>query len=223
METDFWLERWERNQIGFHQDAVNSYLIKHLPELRLRAGDPVFVPLCGKTLDMLWLDEQGYAVLGVELSPLAIESFFKENARRVRCVQAGMFTRWTSGSLDILCGDFFDLTREDLGGAKAVYDRASLIALPPHMRPAYAAHMAGLLPSASRILLVTLEYPEGEMAGPPFSVGEREVRRLYHDWFDVKVLGSTDILAQNPRFRDRGLTRLCEIVYLLVKNSDAGP
>ena len=222
METEFWLERWERNQIGFHQDAVNSYLVKHLPELRLRAGDPVFVPLCGKTLDMLWLDEQGYAVLGVELSPLAIESFFKENARRVRCIPAGVFARWTSGSLEILCGDIFDLTPEDLGGATAVYDRASLIALPPGMRASYAAHMAGLLSSASRMLLITLEYPEGEMAGPPFSVGEREVRGLYQDWFGVKILDSMDILAQNRKFRDRGLSRLDEVVYLLVRNDDAG-
>ena len=80
MEKQFWLDRWEARQIGFHLPEVNAYLRRHWSALKLNAGDRVLVPLCGKSLDMLWLHEVGHGVLGVELSPIAIQEFFADNA-----------------------------------------------------------------------------------------------------------------------------------------------
>ncbi|WP_435626502.1 thiopurine S-methyltransferase [Candidatus Ferrigenium straubiae] len=215
MEKNFWLERWERKETGFHQDEINPYLREHWPELRLARSSKVFVPLCGKSRDMLWLREQGHAVLGVELSPLAAQAFFEENGLSPQRTRGERFDSHEADGIRILCGDFFDLDRDDLAGVKAVYDRASLIALPPEMRERYARHLVSILPPAAQILLVTLDYPQAEMSGPPFAVSVDEVNALYRDHAGIRLLAQLDVLAQNPRFRERGLSRLQENIFLL--------
>ena len=79
MGKDYWLERWEQEETGFHQSDTNPYLCQYWKELYLDQDDTVFVPLCGKSQDMLWLSAQNHKVLGVELSAIAVEGFFKEN------------------------------------------------------------------------------------------------------------------------------------------------
>jgi thiopurine S-methyltransferase len=186
MEHQFWLERWEQNQIGFHQAEINRYLSEHWQQLGLPDGAPVFVPLCGKSLDMLWLREQGHAVLGIELSEKAVSAFFEENSIPAEVHREGSFSTYIGEGLRLLSGDFFALKPGDLEGIHAVYDRAALIALPPEMRQHYAQHMAELLPAGAHILLVTMEYPEGTLEGPPFSVEEEEVHTLFGDLFTVE-------------------------------------
>ncbi len=186
MEHRFWLERWEQDQIGFHQTEINQYLSEHWRELGLADGAPVFVPLCGKSLDMLWLREQGHPVLGIELSEKAVKAFFQENALSAEVGRDERFVTYRTDDLRLLVGDFFALTSEDMGEVRAIYDRASLIALPPDMRRDYARHMAALLQGGAHILLVTMEYEAGAIEGPPFSVAEEEVRALYDECFEVE-------------------------------------
>ncbi|MCB1949417.1 thiopurine S-methyltransferase [Nitrosomonas sp.] len=217
MTQSYWLGRWERNETGFHQDTYNPYLIEYWPTLRLAAGSRVFVPLCGKTRDMIWLRDQGHAVLGVELSALAVQNFYRENALAPKQAQytGKQFNHFSDGNIDILHGDFFDLNKNDLTSIQAVYDRASLVALPPDLRRRYAAHMFDILPPATQILLVGFDYPQIEMQGPPYAVPHEEVIALYLPNADVRLLTQIDVLADNPRFQQRGLTRLVESVYLL--------
>lgn len=215
MEIPFWHERWKQNEIGFHQAGYNSHLQEFWPTLDLKPGAPVFVPLCGKSRDLLWLRAQGHAVLGVEVSPIAVRDFFNENAITPAVSMRGAFEVLEADGLTILCGDYFALTPEWLKDIQAVFDRASLIALPPEMRARYAAHMRHILPANARLLLVTMEYPPPGMQGPPFSVEEHEVRALYEKHFRVTSLLRKDILAENARFRERGLTALHEHVYRL--------
>lgn len=215
MEETFWLERWERQEIGFHQRNVNTQLLSHWPILDLAAGDPVFVPLCGKSGDMLWLRAQGHPVLGVELSPVAVAAFFSENDLVPQRQRQGKFDVAEADGIRILCGDFFDLTAGNLSGIKAVYDRAALIALPPDMRERYAAHMAAILPPGTRMLVVTLEYPQEEMQGPPFSVSPAEVERLYGGRGDVRLLRRDDVLSKDRRLAERGVTSLHECASLV--------
>lgn len=215
MKKDFWLERWEREEIGFHQDAFNPYLRQYWPDLRLARDSTVFVPLCGKSRDMLWLREQGCQVLGVELSAIAAQAFYKENNYTPQRLTSGKFESYDADHIRILCGDFFDLTKADLANVGAVYDRASMIALPPQMRERYVHHLVSILPPATKILLITVDYPQPEMEGPPFSVTAGEVEALYREHAEVRLLEQTDVLAQSPRFQQRGLSRLRESIFLL--------
>ena len=52
MEASYWQQRWEINQIGFHGDEVNPLLVSHIGALGLDKGARLFLPLCGKTLDI---------------------------------------------------------------------------------------------------------------------------------------------------------------------------
>ena len=209
------MERWDRGEIGFHQDEVNPYLIQYWPQLHITRDSMVFVPLCGKSRDMLWLREQGHPVLGVELSAIAVQAFFNENGYSPQHASEGRFDRCEADNIRILCGDFFDLCKDNLAKVGAVYDRASLIALPPEMRESYARHLISILPPATQILLVTVDYPQAEMQGPPFSVAAEEVTALYRDYANVRSLAKLDVLAKNPRFRERGLGRMQECIYMM--------
>jgi len=215
MEKDFWLERWEKQEIGFHENDINAYLTRYWKELNPPSGSTVFVPLCGKSNDMKWLREQGHPVLGVELSPLAAQAFFRENAYSAKGVKTGHFERYEANGIQIDCGDFFDLSKDDLANVKAVYDRAAMIALPPEMRQRYVQHLVNILPSATQILLVTFDYPQAEMSGPPFAVTPKEVEALYGKYAEINMLSQTDSLPQNPRFKSKGLTRLQESVFIM--------
>lgn len=219
MEPAFWHERWQANEIGFHQNEIHVYLQDFWPRLELHGAERVFVPLCGKSNDILWLLEQGHPVVGVELSSVAVEAFFRENRLDVEKTTLGKFTRWHFAELEILCGDFFELTPALLGEVPAVYDRASLIALPPEMRRRYVEHLTGLLTPGTRILLITLEYPQTDMQGPPFSVEESEVFALYRHGFSAQPLCAKDILAQEPRFQAKGVSRLHERAYWLERRA----
>ncbi len=213
VNSDFWLKRWETGQIGFHQAEVDAALQAHWATLNVPSGGSVFVPLCGKSRDFTWLRAQGHPVIGVELSEIAVRAFFAENGLMPDVSALGPLERHAAEGVTLLCGDFFDVKPNHLAGVAAVYDRAALIALPPDMRERYVERIIELIPHGAPILLVTLSYPDGEMEGPPFSVNEAEVRRLYGERFHVELVSTEDILADDPGFRQRGLTELTEQVY----------
>lgn len=213
MDAEFWYARWERNEIGFHQQEINTHLQAFWSELATQPGETIFVPLCGKTRDMLWLRSQGYKVLGVEISKVAVEAFFREQDLTPEISDQGHFQRWEADGVTLLLGDFFHLDRSDLAEVKTVYDRAALVALPKEMRRDYVRHLETIQSLNSQMLLITLEYPQDEMKGPPFSVEEGEVEALFSDKNRVSQLCALDILAENPRFRDKGLTRFSEKVF----------
>lgn len=215
MDADFWLERWRLGQTGFHQNRVTPLLGKYWPDLGVSKGSQVLVPLCGKSLDMVWLASQGHRVLGVELAPLAVEQFFDENrlTPQKRAIPAG--TLYSAGEIEIICGDIFALNQADFAECAGAYDRAALVALPSAMRERYVRHVYGQLPASARGLLLTLEYDQHEMDGPPFAVLEAEVRALYDNCAGVSILDRRAILDKEPAFAARGLTRLDTVVYAL--------
>lgn len=215
MEKEYWQERWNRNETGFHQAEINPYLREFWQRLQLGPASTVLVPLCGKSRDMLWLRQQGHAVLGVELSSIAAQAFFTENELASHGNACDRFMRLEASGVQVLCGDFFALSPEDTAAVSAVYDRAALVALPPDMRRHYVNHLLRILPPRTQILLVTLDYPQHEMAGPPFAVSLQEVATLYQNHAEITVLSQHDVLAQNPRFQERGLSRLEECAILL--------
>ena len=218
MEKQFWLERWQQNEIGFHQSEINTHLESCWGNLKIRPGATVFVPLCGKSRDMLWLLGQGHKVIGIEISQMAVEDFFKENDLQAKVSEHGKFTQYEAEEITILCGDFFDLLESDLNAITAIYDRASLIALPAEIRQKYTRHLFETLPQNPEMLLITIEYPAKEMQGPPFTVTEQEVQELFADNYQIERLSNLDILKENPRFIERGLTNMREKAYRLFFN-----
>ncbi|WP_236178069.1 thiopurine S-methyltransferase [Pseudomonas sputi] len=215
MQPEFWHKKWELNQIGFHQPEVNPYLQRHWPDLALPAQARVLVPLCGKSLDLLWLAGQGYRVLGVELSQRAVEDFFREQQLQAQISEEGGFKVYRGGAIELWCGDFFALSASDVADCTGLYDRAALIALPAPMRERYVTHLLGILPVGLRGLLITLDYDQAQMPGPPFAVEDSEVQRLFGGDWQVQALGEQDVLSESGKFLQAGVTRLEERVYRL--------
>jgi thiopurine S-methyltransferase len=214
-DHDFWRQKWRSGDIGFHRDEVHGALLRHAHRLGLDRGQPVFVPLCGKSADMHWLLGRGLKVLGVELSEVACEAFFRENGLRCTRSSRAPFEAYGHGDVLLLCGDVFDLEAEHLQQVRAVYDRAALVALPPPQRERYARLLRERLPAQTSMLLVSLDYEQARMSGPPFSVPDEEVRALFSPRFQLSVLEEADVIDEEPRFRARGLARLVQRVYLL--------
>lgn len=219
MQAEFWLARWREGRTGFHRDEPMPLLTKHWPELGLPAGSRVLVPLCGKSLDMAWLVAQGHRVLGVELSPLAVAQFFDEHGLGATRHTSKLGTHHVSGNIEIIQGDVFGLDEATLATCSGIYDRAAIIALPPPMRERYARELYTRLPAGCRGVMVTLEYPQAEMAGPPFSVEETEVRERFGADWDVALLERRGILANEPKFRQDGVTALHTSVYRLERKA----
>jgi len=215
MDTEFWLARWRDGQTRFHQERVTPLLPKYWPTLGVPETARVLVPLCGKSLDMMWLAGEGHTVLGVEISPLAVEQFFAENGLQPCMRQSAMGRHYTAGAIEIICGDIFDVDATTLASCAAAYDRAALIALPATLRERYVQHVYGQLATGYRGLLLTLDYAQTQMDGPPFAVDDAEVQTLYLEHSHAALIDRRDILAKDTKLAAQGLTRLDTLVYRL--------
>jgi len=192
MDPAFWHSRWQAGQIGFHEGRVNRMLEAHIGALDLVEGARLFLPLCGKAVDIHWLLSEGYCVAGIELSEIAVRKLFDEMGVNPEISQVGPLKLYAARDMDIFVGDIFALTADILGPVDAVYDRAALVALPEGIRGQYAAHVAGITGTAPQ-LLVTFEYDQTAMNGPPFSLSEAEVRTHYGAVYEVSVLADADV------------------------------
>ena len=190
MDADFWLSRWEKREIGFHQVEINRYLEQYWPSLELARDSTVLVPLCGKSRDMRWLAQLGHHVLGVEISEAAVQEFFEEWEVQPKVDQKGSFQRYSVENIELLVGDFFALTAEELQEVAGVYDRAALVALPPEMRRDYVNLLTEILPVNAQTLLITFEYRLGAMEGPPFSIDINAVKSLFEGECAIHTLAS---------------------------------
>lgn len=192
MDHGFWLQRWQENKIAFHEGAVNALLSQAFHRLALAAGDRVFVPLCGKSVDLAWLAAQGCRVVGIELSRSAVEAAFADMGVAPEISEVGKLVLFRSDDVEVFVGDIFDLSAEALGPVDAVYDRAALVALPEAMRVSYAAHLAAITNTA-RQLLITFDYDQAQMEGPPFSVDSAEVTALYGTRYRPEIAATKPI------------------------------
>jgi len=218
MKNEFWHERWEKNEIGFHLDDANPAIVNHWHTMPIDLGDRVLVPLCGKSLDVIWLLREGYQVVAAELSEIALdalaESIEETFSLAVDKQQVGDLILYRAAGILLICGDWFSLTDYDIGPVHAVYDRAALVAMPEHMRADYVAQLTRISKGAPQ-LLVTFEYDQNEMSGPPFCVHPDEITGHYSATMNIDTLFSKDVLNSEPKFRERGLSALQETVLRL--------
>ena len=219
MRADFWLERWHTGQTGWHQADVNPHLVEHWPTLELPESCPVFVPLCGKSLDMVWLRRQGHPVFGVELAEEAVRGFFEEQSIRFEVAEnrEGL-PRFSGGGFRIYCGDYLEISAPQLGATQGTYDRGALIALPRKQRPVYADHVQRVIPDGARVLLMTLDYDQSRAPGPPFSVCAQEVEALYGQRCRIERLDYFETDLVPPHFSEAGLSTVMEGVYRITKD-----
>jgi thiopurine S-methyltransferase len=215
MNKEFWHQKWQSNEIAFNQHEANPLLVKYFPALNLKPGNRIFVPLCGKSVDMLWLVNQGYEVVGVELSSIACTDFFNEQALSFSITDSKVFTVFKSDKITLLSGDFFNLNKSMINHVDAIYDRAALIALPEELRKSYADFLIHIIKPGIPMLLISNTYNQKEMVGPPFSVGEQEVNALYGSHFTIQRLYHQITETIPAHLRAKGLTEASEEVYHL--------
>ena len=209
MEASYWQQKWEKNEIAFHQPEANPLLVKYFNELSLEKNSRVFLPLCGKTLDISWLLFNGYRVVGAELSKTAIEQLFTELDVEPKISAVGEMAHYSAKNIDIFVGNIFDLSSNMLGKVDAVYDRAALVALPEKTRSCYTTHLIEITGKVPQ-LLICYEYNQNLMEGPPFSINKEELNQHYKDKYALTLLATTDITG--------GLKGQCaakELVWLL--------
>ena len=218
MEREFWLERWQSNQLGFHRVDTNPLLVQCWPELGVTQGSAVFVPLCGKSLDMRYLESLGHTVVGVEYSETAIRAYYEEAGEDFQQAEGFYLTRFVGSRTTLYCGDFFDIHTPDILGVRAVYDRGALIALPPESRVKYVDHILRIIPEHAHILLITLDYDQEKVDGPPFAVSAEEVERLYGSRCRVVKVQEFDATDLPPKFEAAGIGSVSEAVYHIVKD-----
>lgn len=213
MDSEFWKERWEKNQIGFHLDEVNPMLEKHFHELGLKEGSSIFIPLCGKTLDIQWLLSKGYNIVGAELSELAIEQLFEELRVKPDVSTQKKFKVYQTKNLKIFVGDIFDLSSELLVDIDGVYDRAALVALPFNIREKYTAHLCNISQHLPQLLL-NFTYDQSLMNGPPFSVTGEEIKEHYSKSYEIILLESKEVEG-----KFKGKVYAEEMAWLLKKTT----
>ena len=213
MDDINWRSHWENNNIGFHLDQTNPMLIKHWPKIHATTKEMVFVPLCGKSLDMIELHKQGYFVLGSELCEIAVEAFFTEQNLKHSKHRAGKHEYWSSERITIIQGDFFTLADETTP-AKFVYDRAALVALPPDKQEAYVKQLLRIAPNVEQILLITVEYDAAAASAPPFRVSPDRVKALYSEDFEIDLI-ETRNTKPSPQKQAQGLKVITEHVFKL--------
>ncbi len=187
MEKSFWQARWQEGRIGFHEPAANRLLTTHFTTLGLSPDDTIFVPLCGKSLDLDWLLSRDLRVTGIEFHQAAVDEVFDRLNLTPSTTQHSGLTCKTAGNLTVFCGDIFDLTADLLGPVNAVYDRAAIVALPPETREPYAAHVTKISAQAKQ-LLISFDYDQSQSNGPPFSVPESELQSHYGAQYRVSKL-----------------------------------
>ena len=212
-----WLEFWANNETNWHSDVVTQELEKYLGLLKLESGDTVFVPLCGKSLDMIYMLNRGFSVIGVEVSEIGIKQFFHENGLDFTISQVGEFDLYSAKNIEIYCGDFFSLTSKHLCGVKAVFDRKSLIALNRNLRQKYVKHLNDIISLGVRILLITLHYPKHQMSGPPFSVDKSEVESLFSMAFNYQELKPFQDIENGLKLARSGVDYIENAAYCLQK------
>ena len=222
MSNKEWKNKWKRNDIGFHQPVINPLLERFLPALKVPASTTILVPLCGKSLDMDLLADQGFQVMGIELSDLAIQSFFRRRKVKPTRRRHGRFTVWQHHNIALWCGDIFDLTEADLAGVGILYDCASLSAFPAELRSRYVEHFRARLPSACQILLITIESPEEGRADSVHWV-DTELKSLYGAHYQIELIHGQNGMTHDPEHPENPHSPMQEKVYLIKPDRPLAP
>jgi thiopurine S-methyltransferase len=217
MQKSFWESRWRKNHIGFHAPEPEADLAGFWGELSPEAGETVAVPLCGKSTDLVWLAGRHKRVFGIEFVEQACRDFFREQGEGIE-VREEKFARGLTLSAEgitLCCADYMKLRPADVPDAALVYDRAALVALPPEIRGPYAEQTFRLFPRLRGMLVISFEYDETKMSGPPFSVRGDEIRNLYGSRFSIRRVSSTELIGKSEKYQSMGLESMMQTCWIM--------
>lgn len=215
MDADFWISKWEDKAIGFHRADYHPELIKYFDKIEPHSDNKILVPLCGKTKDMLFLKEKGLQISGIEFSDIACEEFFSENDLSFTTIEENGFKVFKGSNHSLFCGDFYKYKPEHK--YQAAYDRAAIVAIDPKSRKAYAKQYSNLLVSGAKLLLLSFEYDQTKVQGPPWSVEETYINEFFGSDFKVEILDSNLVEITSPKFKKNGLEQATQKIYLLTR------
>lgn len=221
MDKEFWLKKWENNGFSSSSNEIDLDLIRNAPLLNLEPGDTILVPLCGKTPDMMWLAEQGYHVIGIELASIACEDFFKQFGITPEITRSySGFTHYKFNNIELLCGDIFDLTADHLPKISAVYDHKALVALSPEMQDAYVNHIFSFISHKKGSMLVYTLQTDNDVKGPPFPINETKINALYGAKSQIKKIKSEPLMPVPKNLAQKGYHDVIEEIYLMIINNE---
>lgn len=212
MDADFWTERWNQSNTPWHQSEPEALLTKYFPKEKTKSA---LIPLCGKSLDVLWISKNSEKVIGVELSPIACQAFFEEQNFSYKTESYKDFKIFNSLNIELWCGDFFKLPTETYQSVDFIYDRAAIIALPPNLRQLYAnklIEIAQASTSSDFQILMIGRVDEGLQDGPPFQVADAEIHKLFSEKLNLEILEK----ISRPSRADPKL-QLVETVYRITR------
>ena len=177
---------------------VDPILMKNIKQLTAGQSNlRIFVPMCGKTPDMLWLAEQGHAITGVEINARYIKAFFRE-ADLEYTLRSEQFTAtkkvnvYEAKGKDITlyqC-DIFDYNVEVSGQFDAIWDQSAIPVVNekgPRQLKRYTSLMQALLKPDGRHMVEVCKH------GSNF-VDEKMLKSLFGDKSEVRYVGN------NPSF-----------------------
>ena len=215
MEPDYWIEGWQQGRKGFDQTDPHRWLAQHWSTLQVDEDSTVFVPLCGKTVDMVWLADRGHSIIGVEVSEIAVDEFFAMVGLTPEIEEVGPLAVYRAGPYELWRGDLFEVPSPIFDRVDAVYDRASIVALPPDIRRRYAQTLTTQLRPDAPWFLVSFTYDQNEMSGPPHSVPLDEIDALFGEEFEIETLVDESVIERAAAMQERGLTQMRETLSIL--------
>lgn len=207
MEKEKWLEAWQIGRTAFHQSAYNKAMVNHFKGQKLKDKN-VFIPLAGKSLDILFFLEKEANVIACEISPIAVEEFFKQSKLEFTTEVFKNFTIYKAKNLTFYLGDFFELTKTQVSHVDVMYDRASVVALPKELRSKYYEKIDQLIHKKTHLLILTYTHDGPMEFGPPFYVPEEEIKKAYANMGHDLQMRAGNPEKTDGRFLEQGITTL---------------
>jgi thiopurine S-methyltransferase len=217
LEQQFWHQIWENNTIGFHQTDHHPWLEQIV---KLKSNDDLFVPLCGKSLDMWPLSGHYRRLIGAELSDIACEDFFKDAGIVPNVAIEAEHRRYQTKTADyeikLWQGDYFSLSSHQISDADRldVFDRAAMVALPDQMRLPYVQQLRSLCKHAT-LFILTLEFDQQQLSGPPFALDDAMIHEYFSFASSIKKIATRPLSDKIFAQRKLRVDELAESLYVI--------
>lgn len=172
---------------------VDPILMKNIKELTAgRSNLRMFVPMCGKTHDMLWLADKGHAITGAEINARYIKAFFRDaeleyTLRSEQITPKKKVNVYKAKGKDITlyqC-DIFDYSVGVSGQFDAIWDQSALPVINEmgaKRLKEYTSLMQSLLKPDGRHMVEVCKH------GANF-VDSKMLKSLFGDKSDIRYLG----------------------------------